>query len=144
MNKKAVDKYRATVTASMVAKILYLARTESPITEESIQLVAKFAPLQAKIDNAGLAIAYTTSPKESTLESLGEVDSSLLNTYTLDTLLYSSKEAYWEACYLKYVDVPHDCDISTIAAAKEHMYINDLMSEEEIAEFEATSLFSAT
>ena len=137
--KPKIPTYRATVTASMVAKILYLAKTESPLTEESIQLVAKFAPLQAKIDNAGLAVAYTVTPPMSKLESLGGTESSdhLTSSYTLAGHDYIIKELYWEACYKLYTESPELCNMTTISSAREHMYLNDLMSDEEIAEFEA-------
>ena len=137
-SKPSIPKNRATVTASMVAKILYLAKTESPITEEAIQLVAKFAPLQAKIDNAGLTPAYITTPAISKLESLGGIDTTVKDdSYTLAGHDYPTKELYWEACYKLYSSNPELCNLSTISSAREHMYLNDLMSEEEVNEFEA-------
>ena len=129
----AQPKYRPVLTATQILHILTLAKTESPISSASISLIATLAPFQAKIENAGIAPAYTTTPivSATSLEGLGALA-------PLETTPYN-KEEYWQRCYTKYSANPVACSLEEIHAAKEHMYLHELMSAEEVAEFEAAS-----
>lgn len=124
-------KYRPSLTAVQIAKIVSLCKQETPMSLESMTIVGTLAPFQAKIENAGIQPAYTTSPPETVEAKLG------MTAPATDYNGFESKEAYWLDCYVHYCDEPTHCTLEVIKAAKEHMYINDLMSPEEIAEFES-------
>lgn len=126
------NKYRPVLTAKQILHILKLAKTEQPaISAASFSLIASLAPFQAKIDNAGIIPAYTIQPirpSNTSLEELGGAISAGLPPY--------NKEDYWERCYTKYSTNPVTCNLEELHAAKEHMYLNDLMSSAELEEFE--------
>lgn len=144
VKRKQVAKYRPVLTASQILHILTLCKTESPISSESMSVIATLSSFQAKIENAGITPAYIQAapkPKANSLEALGFVGASSVET--VDTTLaptYEDKEAYWSHCYAKYSTNPASCTLQEIHAAKEHMYINDLMSEEEVRVFESDSI----
>lgn len=119
-----MKKYRPSLTAAQVSHILLLAKTESPISEDSFSLIATLAPFQAKIENDGIGAAYTvsTKPKANSMESLVAIEPIMPGL---------SKERYWEACHDLYITNPTACNLQVIQAAQEHRYINDLMTPEE-------------
>lgn len=129
----ANTKYRPVLTAAQIQHILELAKTEAPcISALSMSLISSLSPFQAKIANAGIQAAYTTAPvkpKANSLESLGAASSMVDHDL--------NKEEYWALCYkrLEEYGAKH-LSLQEITAAKEHMYLNDLMSPEELAEFE--------
>lgn len=144
--KAAQPKYRPVLTAVQITKILALAKLESPLTEASFSLIATLAPFAAKIANAGIAPAYipsipisigdlggftivTAQHKEQVSQQVADTASS----YAAGV----DKEQQWELAYKQYKADPISCSLETISAAKEHMYLNDLMSATELAEFEA-------
>ena len=129
-------KYRPSLTTAQIIKITNLAISENPITNESIQLIATLSPFLAKIENGALAAAYVPTPRTSSnsLEALGAGTSTVQGT--LPTPTAPTKEQRWEASYAQYLANPLSCNAITIMEAKEHMYLNDLMSTEEMAEFE--------
>lgn len=140
---KSKSKYRPVLKVSQIIHILKLAKSESPISSASISVIGTLAPFLAKIENDGIQAAYTiapTIPKQSTLESLGGTpascdDSTLLSEISAEGLALT-KEEIWEKAYVLYKTNPTFCSLDTIQAAREHMYLNDLMSPEEAAEFE--------
>ena len=128
---KENKKYRPVLSSSAIAHIVALAKTESPISSASVEVIATLAPFLAKIENSGITAAYTSNPKKSLEESLGL-------TSPLDVPhSTNSKEERWEWAYAKYALNPTECSLSEIQAAREHMYLNDLMTEEEALDFEA-------
>jgi len=132
-------KYRPSLPPHLIAHILDLAKKEQPLSTSSIELISILAPFQAKIQNMGLEPAYTTQvrlPKPSIEVSLGMLPNSSV-LYTLDDTAYFSKEAYWQACYYQSLANFEGLSLLEMNAAKEHMYLNDLMTEEEVIEFEA-------
>lgn len=138
--KQPIAKYRPVLTAPQIEHILALCKY-SIDQKESMAIIGILAPFQAKIQNAGINIAYQTSPKQSIEESLGMASNSSfsnLNFFSAASTTYSSKEAYWEGCYNRYTKDPAACTLAEIHAAREHMYLNDLMSDDEVREFEAT------
>lgn len=135
-------KYRPSLSAEQVYHILDLAKNESPLSSLSITVIATLAPFQAKIDNLGLKPAYITSPRVSktSLEALGEVldyPSSRSNRpKDLESPIAFNKEQAWLEAYNKYSSNPSSCSLEEIIYAKEHMYLNDLMTLEEREQFE--------
>ena len=135
MNKQ---KYRPVLTAGQIEHILYLAKSESPMTQAAMTIIATLSPFQAKIENAGIAAAYTMQdpkPKVNSLESLGGLASSKVLTTEPDAC--ETKEEFWELCYEKYMANPAICSLDVIKGAQEHKYLNDLMTAEELSDFEA-------
>lgn len=133
--KSAETKYRPVLTSEQILHILYLAKSELPsISTTSMSLISTLAPFQAKIENSGITAAYTTTPRTptNTLEALGAgtPESASLATSNL------VKEVYWQNCYNKYTADPIACTLDELLAAKEHMYLNDLMTEAELTDFE--------
>ena len=60
--------------------------------------------------------------------------------YTLDDIMYHTKESYWEACYLKSLEDFKSLSFLEIQAAREYMYLHDLMTAEEMKEFEQETI----
>jgi hypothetical protein len=105
-----------------------------------MELAGILAVALTKIDNDVRAPAYVVSPKMTIEEGVGlTVVSSTpasRSGYTLNGVSWSSKEEYWAACHYLYNTSPESCSVEQIKAAKEHMYLNDLMTDEEILDFE--------
>jgi len=121
-------KYRPVLSSTAIAHIVALAKSESPLTLQSIEVISTLSPFLAKIENEGIVAAYTVAPpKPSIEESLGMVAPTPFLT----------KEEGWEYCYNKYLLDPTLCSMVEINAAREHMYLEGLMSKEEVAEFES-------
>lgn len=147
-SKSGSAKYRPVLTAAQITHILTLAKTESPMSQMSLSVIASLASFQAKIDNAAITAAYVTSPtvSKTSLEALGGVPATAsdslpntchgYNTSPNVSNTYESKESYWAACYEKYSISPASCTLQEIEAAREHKYLNGLMTEEEVKAFE--------
>lgn len=137
-------KYRPVVTPEEITlihellKAKYLAHLETNYADidESLLLgaIRKFATLRAKVDNNAIAPAYTTTEKPNLLESLGGTPAASAAPAAL------TKEQYWEVCYQKYSADSLSCSIGEIEAAQEHRYLNDLMTPDEVARYEAKTL----
>jgi hypothetical protein len=143
--KTASAKYRPVLTALQIEHILYLAKSERPMAALSLSLISTLAPFQAKIQNAGINAAYSTSPKMGLMESLGveagaetapAISSDYNNSAIIPTSASYNKQAYWKHCYNKFKADPVSCSLREIEASQEHAYLNELMSPEEIAAFE--------
>ncbi len=128
------EKYRPVLTIAQISHIIALAKQDIMAAEEidssiSISLLGVLAPFEAKIQNAGIQAAYTEKPthQEKLIESLG------------GTLIPEgqTKEDYWHQCYVKFILTPEACTLKELEGAKEHKYLNDLMSPEEKALFES-------
>lgn len=133
---RAIKKYRPVLTAIQIAKILELAKTETPISIESKSLIGSLSPFLAKIEAYSVQEAYTSTraapaniPKAHHKEDYLGVDMS-------DITMYATREGFWEHCYLKFVETPTLCTLDEIEGAQEHRYLNDLMTPEEIHHFE--------
>ena len=140
-------KYRPVLTASQIQHILKLAKSEQPISEASIEVISKLAPFAAKIESNAVQAAYSIKPAKETslLADLGESPSETISAEATSNEIaqeHYNKEEYWEQCYLRYKDNPASCSLREIEAAQEHMYLNELMTAEEIAAFEAKQLTS--
>jgi len=140
MSITITKKYRPVLTAGLVDHIMFLAKSESPISQESIELISILAPFQAKIKNAGVAEAYSTTAKPSLEEQLGMPSATVPTVFQLGATTYLSKEEYWAACYHIYLRSPSLLSLEEIQAAREHMYLHDLMSDDEMRLFESHNL----
>ena len=99
-------------------------------------LIGKINTLRTKIANNALSPAYVVrkhiDPAIAILEDLGADEAEL---DALDGTI--TKEQHWENCYNQFLKSPDLCTVPQIEAAYEHMYLNDLMTPEQIVTFEA-------
>jgi len=133
---KPSAKYRLSFSTREIEYLIALtkgdiAKGESSYSSfsDAISTVQTLAVAKTKIDNMALTPAYNVSnkPKANSLEALGA---------TPDGMMPLSKEQIWELAYNSYISDPTKCSLQQIADAKEHMYLNELMTEAELAEFE--------
>ncbi len=134
INPKA--KYRPALTTMQILTILDLART-APITEDKMSVISTLAPILAKIQVGAIAPAYVTHQGKRSIAKTPEQLLEELGGSLQDLPLDLSDPHYWAKCYDKHCAFPATCTKEEVAAAQEHMYLNDLMSEEEIQKFEA-------
>lgn len=135
MSNKII-KYRPVLTAIQIEKICQLARLESPLSKEAISILSSLSPFLAKIENLAITPAYEmdTVRKGSLLASLSDDMPSPASI--------RDKAAFLESSYNTYILQPDKCSLAVIKAAKEYMYINELLSPKEVAAFEAEMLGS--
>ena len=133
------QKYRPVLSALQIAKILELAKREQPLSNESMAVISQLSPFMAKIENAGITAAYTLKGR-ATPDLLSLLGGTPTANPTGPEALGLTRQVYWEQCYQAYNIDPASCSLKQIEGAKEWMYLNDLMSEEEKAEFESPSL----
>lgn len=139
--KKA--KYRPVLTAEQITYIITLAKREVPMSDLSFSVIASLAPFAAKIEAEALSPAYITAPPPtSLLEKLGGefCKDENVGVPELPALLTKTKEERWASSYALYQIYPEKCTIEEIEDAHEHMYLNDLMTPEQVAAFEAKML----
>ena len=134
--RKGNKKYRPVLSAGAISHILALAKSENPISTTSLEVIGILAPFMAKIENDAISAAYEATPKMSLEEKLGIGMPSSMHSMEVLKIPTVSKEEYWEQCYNKYKSNPISCTLSEIQAAREHMYLHDLMSPQEVREFE--------
>jgi len=134
-----VSKYRPSLSACLINHILHLAKSEIPISQESIELIGILAPFQAKIKNLGITEAYITTPKKSIEEKLGLYNTIATNLSDERYNNCSSKEELWKQAYIKREKDRASCSLEELIWAEEHRYLHSLMSPEEEANFELDS-----
>ena len=133
-------KYRPSLTEEQLLHIVTLAKCENPLSLTSIQLVSQLAPYVAKIEAGSLVPSYVpsqhkpVSKTQSILESLGHDCTPETEEEKFQASLV--KEDLWELAYEKYKENPSSCTSLELTYAQEHRYLNDLMSPEEVKEWE--------
>ncbi len=127
--KAPMQKYRPVLTAEQITYLLALCKEATILSSTCISCIHTLSVYQTKIDNLGITPAYTTSPRKSLLESLGTEP-------LYDGFGDRTKEEVWEDSYQLYIADVASCTLATIQKAKEHMYLNDLMTPEEMLVFE--------
>ena len=143
MKHTRLVKYRPVLTANQITHILNLAKLENPLSDISLSVISTLSVFQTKIDNAAVLPAYSSiqstasasnavTREEKQLLDLGEIPATSTTTDTAST-----KEVLWEQAYQLYIADPTACSIATLSAAQEHMYLNDLMTAEQEAAWEA-------
>ena len=100
------------------------------------RLIGKINTLRTKIANNALSPAYMVRKHSdhniAILENLGAPETEIAILDSTET-----KEQHWKRCYLKFTSNPASCTVPEIEAAREHMYLNGLMTSEEVKQFEA-------
>ena len=93
--KASPIKYRPSLTAEQITKILELAKLEAPsMSATSMSLIASLAPFKAKIDNAGIIASYVPVPAKTSTTSL-----EVLGAASAQVEQGTDKEEYWALCY---------------------------------------------
>jgi hypothetical protein len=131
------NKHRITLTETQIRYLLRLnisimSGEELVVTSEdediATSIVSKLGPVVSGIDWGAKDPSYTVQPsfQEKLITSLG---GQLIPEGM-------AKEDYWQDCYQKYINTPGDCTLQEINGAKEHMYLNGLMTPQQVALFE--------
>ncbi len=123
------QKFRPCLSAAQIEHILFLARSEKPLSSASRSVIASLCTFQVKIVNEAVSEAYETRDKESELRGLLGFSSEETN----GTLSPTEKRA---AAFKKYSDRPNLCSIEELELAHTYRYENNLMSKEEEADYE--------
>lgn len=137
----ATKKYRPSLTMTQIATILNLAKSQSPISPEALSIIATLAPFYTKVEVGSVAPAYIAKPAHSPISLLASLggDSSTCTNESI-TNLSSSNAHYWEQCYNKLLEANNNPDIvltnEELNAADEYKYLNNLMTSEELINFE--------
>ena len=129
-----IPKYRPSLPPILIEKVLELAKKETPLSSESIQLISILAPFQAKIESNGLTPAHTSAPKLTLKQSIG-LDPTP-SEWVLDGREYATKEDYWLACYTIHIKDVTRLSLQEIQAAREYMYLHYLLTDSVLKEFE--------
>lgn len=142
--QRAISKYRPSLTASQIRHILALSKLN--MSQESIGIIKTLAPFEAKIANNAIDPSFTTIPSLSIEDSLGMASplspqghqpTTTTTTPTIDKVAYNLK------CYEKSINDMTKMSLSDIACAKEHMYVNDLMTSVEEEAYELNTNIGA-
>ena len=129
---KANPKHRASLTEVQIRYIIDISKITLSKTSTNAnipyELIAYLAPLLTKIENGKKPdfIPATKPNHMAMIGELGEIPAPRLH-----------KEERWSLAYAKYKLDPISCTLVEIADAKEHMYLNDLMSKTEVTVFES-------
>ncbi len=128
---KKEPKYRPSFTATEISYMIAVFKAHQPLGLADIAIVAKLSPFLAKIESATLTPSYVPSPRVSpySLEGLGG-----MTREPQDDGL--RKEIRWQQAYELYKKDPASCNAVQLADAREHMYLNELMTPEEVARYE--------
>jgi len=137
-------KYRPSLTDRQIRHIIALAKTESPLSTDSIELIAKLASFVAKIEVGAVYAnpAVICLSNAEILESLGggliaPISLAPNHTNHNHTNTHPSNISYQIACYDSYQANPAECTMKEIEIALDYAYTNDLMSSEEIRVYES-------
>jgi hypothetical protein len=153
MSSTLQQKYRPCLSALQIAVILDTFRSLPVKSAEHISVMQVLSPFIAKIQCGAITPAHTAQARAqdkvdmlAALASTPNVSSRELgyelggyDTVEIPTI---SKEQWWAQCYEHYcaylVDpVNNPITPEQLHAANEHRYLNDLMTAQEIQEFES-------
>jgi len=148
VSKDPKDKItRIALPASSIHYILKIAK-EDYIRESSIEastVIKKLTLRVVKMDFGLIAADYTLvaleDRKSNSTNKIGVTDlgGAVINT-SLSREAYPSNAMYWKECYKKYIESPIECSISEIDGAKEHMYLEGLLSDTEMEAMDAKTM----
>lgn len=118
------QKYRPCLTPSQISHVLSLCKKE--LSDVSMSVISVLAPFKAKIENNGIAPAYVTESNKlrTGFTQLGELEE-LLTPHQLRRKAFE-----------KWTENPDACSVDELELVQTYRFENDLMGEEEAAEFE--------
>lgn len=131
-------KYRPSLTMTQITTLIELCKNQQPMSPNIMDVLSVLAPYYTKIQLGTVQPNHTVSNKPKTpadlLTELGCNDSTG-ESYISTNM---SKAHYWEQCYNKLLtNGPDLLTAEELAGAQEHRYLNNLMTPEEVAEFDA-------
>jgi hypothetical protein len=137
MNQKThKTKYRPVLTLEQMKHIISLAKATP--NEDSISVISTLYPYIAKAEMQAIVPAYTIKEKPTLETKLGfsheEITAITGNHNHISEAM--DKEVYWKLAYEKWLANPDSCTTDELLAANEHRYLHDLMTPEEMVEFE--------
>lgn len=143
-------KYRPSLTAAQLTRLEALLKEQasspnfSGFSATDLELLTILGKLTAKIQAGVQTAAYVAAPaqteaekQQSTLASLGGANLSEAEVRVSTVAGYDTKEEYWAACYAKYSQSVASCNPQEIEAAMEHMYLEELMTPEQVTAWES-------
>jgi hypothetical protein len=134
----SLTKHRPSLTLEQLKHIAYLAK-QDVYNADSLNLLSTLVPFIAKIEVGASKGAYSTKPKQSIEDKLGMNTAPMYCITVGKHITAVTKEEYWKWCYAKYSEDIDTCTLPELQAAKEHMYLHDLMSPEEAKQFELSN-----
>ena len=127
-------KFRPVLTARQIEHILTLCRSETPLTQESLGIVATLSPYYAKIQNAGVVAAYNVSDSRKVENKLGFETGNTGSSEKIDWIQVRKQ------AYEKYVQNPNLCSVDELNYAHQYRFDNGLMSTDESEKYIADSI----
>jgi len=118
-------KYRPVLTAAQIQHIILLCKND--LSTLSIELIGVLAPFAAKIANAAIAPAYTTTAKPSIISELG---------FSTEPIIKDSDEIIAEWYAKQQVEGNANLSLTQLEAIQDWRYRNDMMTPEEEATYE--------
>ena len=135
MSKLIDPKYRPSIKLSLISHIIDLAKSESPLSTASIELIGLLAPFLAKAEAGALQANPTPVirvPKVDILESLGGE--------AIPAIPARAGDLNGNECWILYKDEPTHCSLKVIDIALDYAYTNDLMTSEEVIAYESRAM----
>lgn len=132
----SIQKYRPSLSIPQLNTIIELAKNQSPMAPDTAEVLGVLIPYVAKINLAAVSPSYTMQAKKTPLDLLDELGGLEGSDYNQASNTAISKPHYWKECYDKYIDTPKLCTLEELEAVNEHRYLNNLMTPEEVTEFE--------
>lgn len=129
-------KYRPSLSIPQLNTIIELAKNQSPMAPDTAEVLGVLIPYVAKINLAAVSPSYTMQAKKTPLDLLDELGGLEGSDYNQASNTAISKPHYWKECYDKYKNDPEPCTFPELEAVNEHRYLNNLMTPEEVTEFE--------
>lgn len=152
-NNQLEQKYRPSLSGLQIAVILDTFRSLPIKSAEHISIMRTLSPFLAKIECGAIVPSHTAQRDPAKVDLLSAIGASLdhsssrevameLRGYPTVDIPTITKEQWWHQCYEYYIlhlTDPAGKPITPeqLHAAKEHMYLNDLMTAQEVSEFES-------
>lgn len=132
-NSRQIKKYRPVLSESAISHIILLCKQESPLSQESMEVISILAPFEAKIQNAGVSAAYVANPKQSMEEKLGlgeaveKAQHSFSSSSNHPSPANPEQKRY--TAYMKWMEDSADCTLEEILLADTYRYEKGLMGQ---------------
>ena len=149
MSTQLPARYRVSLTAQDIATITswVLTHPDLGIDIKLQSIMSKFLPVNSAIASGDKSADYQPVAKVSIEEQLGMLEdiatgtgTAVSNSYGTDQQ-FATKEKYWEYCYECYIAAEQgSLSAGMLEGAAEHMYLHNLLHEEQLIAFEAGEL----
>ena len=133
--KNPNPKHRASLTEAQIRYIISKAKVGVLVNQDdsyiAYELISYLAPLLTKIENGSKKPDFIPATKPSHMSMLGELGEIAPAPAGIP------KEERWSLAYAKMKLDIDSCSLLELTDAKEHMYLNGMMTREEEIAFEA-------